>query len=118
MTDAEITTRLETIVAELEQLRRERWEFARPLQDAKRIAAIAIASRNTKLLKNQQVIDALSTIPKPTVAEKEYLVEMEIGEFAFKDAVIDAKRKMLEGELEAVKNLMIHVASIRKGERV
>lgn len=118
MTDEQIIQKLELIISEMSMLREKRSSFARSLQDAKRIAAVAVAARDFKMLKNPSVVDALNSIPKPTVAEKEYLVELEIGEFAFQEAVIDSSMKMLERELEAVKTLAIHVASIRKAERV
>lgn len=118
MTDEQIEKRLGLIISEMAVLREKRASYARELQDAKRIAAIAIASGNQAMLKNPQVKTALETISKPTVAEKEYLAELEIGEYAFQDAVIDSSMRMLEKELEAVKTLSIHIASIRKGERI
>lgn len=118
MTDEQIENRLSLIISEMGILRENRALYARPLQDAKRIAAIAIASGNTRLLKNAQVIEALANITKPTVSIIEYLTELECGEFAFQDAVIDAQMKMLVNELEAIKTLSIHAASQRKAERI
>lgn len=118
MTDEQIEQRLGLIISEMAIHREKRAGISRPLQDAKRIAAVAIASGNTRMLKNKDVIEAMATIAKPTVSIIEHLTEMEVGEMAFQDAVIDVSMKMLTTELEAIKTLSIHVASQRKAERL
>lgn len=120
MTDEEIITKIGMIISEMEGLRMQRESYARTLQDQKRSVTVAVSSCNTVKLKNPDVLRAIETIPrsKLTVDLIEYLTELEIGELAFQDAVIDKSMKMLMNELEAVKTLSIHVASVRKAERI
>jgi hypothetical protein len=118
MTDEQLTRQLETIVSEMALKRESYSAFIRTYLDRERIASLAVASGQYNLLKSKEARTFAETISKPTVREKELIVEMEIGEIAFQKAVIDAELKMMEKEAKTLETLCFHTASLRKAERV
>ncbi len=118
MTEEQITNQLENIVSEMAVKRESYSSFIRDYLDRERIASLAVASGQFHLLKSKEAKSYAESIAKPTVSEKERIVELEIGEIAFQKAVIDAEIKMMEKEAKTLETLCFHSASIRKAERV
>lgn len=117
MTDNEITEQLGMIISAMATNREEYSKIIRDYLDAEREATIYIAAGLYLKLKNKEVAASLVQIAKPNVAEKQALVELEIGEIAFKKAVIDNEMKMLEKQAKTLETLAFHTASLRKAER-
>jgi len=118
MNDEKITEQLQTIVS-LMALNREKYSsFIDEYLDKERTASLAVASGQFNLLSDLQARKFAELIPKPTVAEKERIVEMELGAIAHQKAVIDAEMKILEKQAKTLEILCFHTASLRKAERL
>lgn len=127
MTDIELTDKLETLVGEFGETRRQYFELldgkesefekVESILTLERRALLAVAANKPDLLTNKNAIMFLNAINRPTVEEKAKIVEMELGESGHLKAVLDYKLKLLEKELKTLEAATIHAASLRKGER-
>lgn len=118
MTDEQIETQLGCLISEMARLTDRKKALLPAFVRRQREVTVAIATGNHAQKLSANVAAALAAIPKPTVAEKEALCFLELGETAFDLAVIDEQMKMLEKQLEAIKTLTIQLASQRKAERL
>lgn len=96
MNEQNVTEQLETIISLMSQNRDKYSSFIDEYLKKERTASLAVASGQFDLLTNEQARKFAKLIPKPTVAEKEWIVEMELGTIAHQKAVIDAEMKILE----------------------
>lgn len=119
MTDEQIEQKLGLIISEMETIRTARAGYLRSLLDARRRVAVAVASGDKRKLKHPDVLNAIDEIPanKRTIEMVNNLVELEIGEIAFQDAVNVETLKLLGNEIDGLKNLIVHVSSQRKAEK-
>jgi hypothetical protein len=114
MDDMELTMKLEGLMTETAELCEEYKGICEELIEKERTALLVVAAGLSARLTNKEAKAFLEAIPKPTVAEKEKIVEMELGDLGHRKAVLEFKLKLLAKESGSVENLTIHAASLRK----
>ncbi len=125
MKEQEITENIETLVSEFSRIRKEYSELLegdadkgeKGLIELERTALLAVASGPFNLLTDKIARSFAESIVKPTVAEKDKIVELECGNKGHRKAVFEYQLRLLEKQLKVVELASINAASIRKGER-
>lgn len=117
MTDEEITKNLEVIVSEMAKTSDKLKELTRRTVRRETMVTLAVACGDESFLSNEMAIEFLKNTPKPTVAEKEKIVLLELGDDGFEKQVLENELKLLEKRAKTVETLAFHTASLRKAEK-